>query len=176
MLSGDVSFNSFLKMFFVICVGAVVFYYYRGVLQGVWRDRKKNERTLVLSISVVIILVFITAGILSDPFHRSQTEDTYEKLAEVESAYHSLEYFYQEEGHLPASLGEDIDFSKSVRHYPNNYPNNGYTDISYEIVSKTSFRLCVLLETLPKGTDIQHYPYARFEIEDVGENCFDFTL
>ena len=171
LLSGDVSLNGSLKEFFVAGVGAVVFYYYRGVLQGVWRDRKKEEKVFVSVISAVVILVVIVAGVLSDPLDRPQREDTYEKLATVEHVYHSVEVFYHEEERLPESL-DFADFSKGGYRFP----VGSQDDVSYKVVDGTSFQICVLLEALPRGTAMKDYPYARFEVERIGENCFAFSL
>lgn len=165
--SGDISLNSFLKMLFVAGFGAMIFYYYRGVLQGVWRVRKKEERIFVISVSVLLALIIFVSVILSNPFERARLERAYETLSYVQNVYHSVEFFYNDEGHLPASL-DGID---SLKH-----PHREYIDVSYEVVDKKSYRLCASFEVLPKGADMPRYSYTRFEVKEVGESCFDFTV
>lgn len=170
-LSGDISLNGFFKMIFVSGVSAVVFYYYRGVLHGIWRGQKKEEKIFVSAVCTTIALVVVTAGLLSNPFNRSGLEETYEKLVSIQNIYHSLEFFYNEEGHLPVSL-DDESFAKD-RHHLN---TDRYNTISYEVVDAVSFNLCADFAVLPEGVDMKHYPYSRFKVGEIGKNCFEFTF
>lgn len=169
ILSGDTSLNSFFKMIFVAGVGLMIFYYYSGVLQGVWRIRKKEERVFVISVSVLLTLIILVSVILSNPFERARLERTYETLSYIQGVYYSIEHFYSDEGRLPVSL-EEIDLLK--------YPRREYidTDISYKVVNKKLYHLCASFDILPKGIDMQHYPYIRFEVKEIGENCFDLVV
>lgn len=169
LLSGDVSLNSFLKMFFVVGVGLMVFYYHRGVLHGAWRVRRGEERTFVVAVSVLLALIILTAVIVSNPFERVRMERIYKTLNYIQGAYHSVEHFYGDEGYLPVSLDEVDSLKRPHREYID-------IDIFYEIVNKKSYRLCASFDALPKGANVPHYPYARFEVAEIGENCFDLTV
>ena len=64
MLSGEISLNNSLKTICVAGVGLVVLYYYRGVLHGIWREKKKQEKVFVTILSTVVGLTVLSAAIL----------------------------------------------------------------------------------------------------------------
>ena len=170
VFSGDVSLHAFLQKLFVIGVGAMVFYYYRGVLHGVWRDHKKEEKVFVFVVSVLVALIVLTATIISNPFERMKLEKTYETFDHVLRVDNSIKAFYIEENRLPTSLDE----AELLKYSHGEYFD--IVDVSYEVVNKTGYRLCASFDMLPRGTDMRRYPYSRFEIEETGESCFDLTL
>ena len=78
---------------------------------------------------------------------------------------------------LPSTESYEKFMEENTRHYHHTREQECKSaSISYERIDKTHYRLCSTFEVLPEGTDVEHYPYRRFEVQEVGKNCFDAAV
>ena len=179
IFSGEILLNNFLKTIFVAAVGSAVFYYYHGILQGVWRTRKKQERLFVATVSTIVGLIVCGAIIIFNPFERPALKRTYETLGCVQSVSYTLtDAYLDEEGEgLPATdkYTEFLENNTAMHHHIKDRECVN-ANISYELISKTEYRLCAFFDAFPKGTTISHYPYKKFEVKEIGQNCFETNV
>ncbi len=172
-LSGDISWAFTLKSVFTAGVGAMVFYYYRGMLRGVWRNRGKEERVFVSSVSLLIVLLVGSTVWIVDPIDRSAKQKTYNTLAVMSNMRFKINLDFEEKKQLPKKLSEDLTESAMNVLYP---PSQNIGDISYKKTGYATYQLCGVFSIVPpeSETDISGYPYDDFPVTEVGENCFDF--
>ena len=176
LFSGDISLNNSLKTIGVASVGLMVFYYYRGVLQGVWRAQKKQEKQFVVITSVLVGLVVVSAVAIVNPLEQPALQRTYDKLSCIESVDNTLREVYADEkkGALPTTeLYADFLENEMRPYHHFREPECANADITYELLDKTHYRLCASFEKLPQGATIQFYPYRKFPVQQIGKNCFE---
>ena len=172
LFSGDISWSGFLKSVFVAGVGLAVFYYYRGVLRGVWRSHKKQERVFVVVVSTLVALVVAGSVVVFNPFSRPALQKAFDTVSCLDSLDSVLGEMYFEEKKIPVGELSDDALSDFLPRY---FVWKGECDtmgISYKRIDATRYQLCASFEVLPKGVSYKHYPH-HFSVQEVGENCFE---
>ena len=173
ILDGDISLAYALQLLFTFGVGLMVFYYYRGVLRGVWRTHRKEEKTFLFSV-VILVILLITSGVyIMNPLDRRDLDDTYATLHILETTHHEVNKFYKEKKYLPADLDTIPHLADSdVRWSPFN--DGMAEEVVYEKTAFSTYSLCTSFRFLPEGIDFHDYPFKDFPVEKVGDVCFDF--
>ena len=178
ILGGDISLGYFFKLLFVAGVGGLVFFYYRGVLRGVWRTHRKEERTLVCICAFLIVLIVITAVAILNPLDRKEISETLETLEIIEAFSNDVDRYYAEVKNIPVNPGSQA-FLKHDAVYHGRYLWEKHLDeqFTYKRINAANYRVCASFEALPTDAMKKHsgYPYERFEIEKRGETCFDLS-
>ena len=174
MLAGDISLSYLFKLLFTIGAGAVVFFYYRGVMRGLWRTHKREERAFVISVTLLVfILIAASVGILNPP-QRQALNRTYDTLETMRSVSDDIYTYYRDTELLPV----DIEDSMFLRHKTVNrehfFPLREHETgtFTYEPGTGTSYRLCASFDALPQMTFLDDYPYRQFPVEETGMTCF----
>lgn len=175
LFSGDMSLAGFLKSVFVVGIGSAVFYYYRGVLRGVWRSKKKQERVFVVVVSAVVACVVVGAVVVFNPLARPALQKAHTTVSCLDHLDSHLKSMYFDEKKIPAGTLSGDALSAISPHYFNWEEDCRAMDISYEQIDATNYRLCASFEVLPEGVSHKHYPY-RFRVEEVGESCFEESV
>ena len=179
ILSGEISLNNLCKTVFVASVGSAIFYYYRGVLRGAWRTKKKQERMFVVAASILVGLILLSTIIVFNPFERAALKRTYEKLDCMQSITSAVtdSYFDEKRKEIPTteSYIEFIENNRAMYHHIHEQEECD-SKITYEMIDTTHYRLCASFEVLPKGVTVRRYPYKKFEVKEVGQNCFDLDV
>ena len=170
LFSGDVSLSVFLKSVFVAGVGSAVFYYYRGVLHGVWRSQKKRERVFVVVVSVSVCCIVVGAVVVFNPFSYPSLREAYDTVSCLDRLDSHLKSVYFEEKEIPTGALSGDALSDVLPRYTSWREDCGAMGISYEQVDASHYRLCASFEVLPEK---QRYLSHRFHVESVGENCFE---
>ncbi len=164
VLSGDISWAHFLKLVFMLGIGAMTFYYYRGVLRHVWQSHRKEKKMLVVTVSALVILLLVLGVAVVRPLTQRSVAETYEALDHLKTVSREVNVFFSEKKYLPA----DLSVLEYIKH--------GYVvddgSVTYEKTGYASYRLCAEFEALPRGTDLSEYPYDDFEVKETGTNCF----
>ena len=175
LFSGDVSLSGFLKSVFVVSVGSVVFYYYRGVLHGVWRSQKKQEQVLVTVVSVFVVGIVVGAVVIFDPLSRpalQKAHDTISCLERLDSRLKS-EYFGEKEIPVGELSGDALSDHLLLHDYDPMWSSDcDVAGISYEQIDMSHYRLCASFEVLLEGVAHKYYPH-HFHVQKIGENCFE---
>lgn len=173
VLGGDISLGYLFKLLFTIGTGAMVFFYYRGVMRGLWRTHKREEWTFVMSMTSLIIILVITSVSILNPFERPALDKTYDTLEAMKGISEDLHMYHRETGLLPSDVRDTAFLQSDVVH--GTYRWEGYLDdeFTYERTEDSSYRLCASFEALPRMTSLPGYPYEQFLVETVGESCFD---
>ena len=180
ILSGDLSANNFLKALFVAGVGLGIFYYFRGVLRGAWRTEKKQEQVFVVITSIVVGAMVLGAIVIFNPVKQPALRRSYDKLDCIRSVSSTLKDMYSNKERrkdLPATEAYTEFLENNLRPYHHMREQECVdANISYELIDKTHYRLCASFEVLPEGTTVKHYPYRKFEVKELGKNCFEFDV
>ena len=174
LFSGDISLSGFLKSVFVVGVGSAVFYYYRGVLHGVWRSQKKRERIFVVVMSMLVAGIVVGAVVAFDPLSRPALQKVYDTISCLERLDSHLKGAYLEENKIPVGELSDDALSDILPHYVawETEVDCSAMGISYEQIDTSHYRLCASFEVLPEGVAHGHYPH-RFRVQEIGESCFE---
>ena len=176
VFGGDFYLGLLFKTAFSFGVGAMVFYYYRGVLKDVWRVHASEEKKFIISVSALVVLLTFVAVVIASPLSRHELADTYETLEALDVVSSDIESFYRENVYLPNQLGASVFLAHdSVQHarFWEEYLGDRFT---YEKSGQSSYQLCASFEVLPKGVDLAQYPYGQFVVEETGETCFTLDV
>ena len=175
-LGGDISLGYAFKALFVAGVGGVVFFYYRGVLQGMWRTHRKEERILVGTCTVLVLFLITVGIIILNPLERRSINETFETLEIIDAFSEDINAYYKRVEDVPdldtVNSGAFLDNEGVYREY--SWGRHLGERFTYERLDKSSYRICASFESVPNeaAKKSNGYPYRRFEVEEEGEQCF----
>lgn len=180
VLKGAVTLSSFFKILLTGVVGGLVFYYYLRVHRDTWAGKEMANKIYVFC-SVAVSFVFVVLGIvILDPVGRADFEKTLNSLEAVQAHTHSVQDFYNEEERLPNDLDETLSaYNSKPRYSPQRFGGDFLRtadEIHYVPTGDTTYQLCAIIHGIPRGSDLQGYPYEEFPVTGTGEQCFDLEV
>ena len=173
LFGGVTSVGQLFKSIFAAGVGAMIFYYYRGVSRAIWHLHASEERSFVISVAVLVVLLVLTAVFIVNPLSRGSVQETHETLEIVDAVDADIRHFFREHSYLPASL-DAAAFLYSDEVFRQHVWKTPLGDrFTYKRTGNSTYQLCASFDALPRGIDLADYPYGRFSLEETGEQCFD---
>ena len=176
-LGGDISIGYAFKSLFVAGIGGVVFFYYRGVLHGMWRTHRKEEKVLVGTCTLLVLLIIVTSVSILNPFERRSVNETFETLESMKAFTEDVDGYYKRTGSVPSDINssEFLDNEGVYREYE--WEKEVGERFTYERLSDTVYNLCASFNAVPpeRFRNSSGYPYERFKIQGKGEQCFTIT-
>ena len=153
-IQGDLSIALLFKVLIPLVIGLSSFYYYFGILKG-----ERRGITFRIAVSAFVIALVVLSLIVINPLTSSEVSGTHENLSDFERIVSEVDNKNKTE--TPENL-DDLYFT-----------NN---NIEYTKTGNTLYQLCAEFEELPRFTTFENYPYSKFDITEMGTNCFDFEI
>ena len=142
-------------------------YYYLGVLKDKWLKSTKDAKLFSWFVYGLAVIIFVLSIVIINPLTKNDLNDTYDKLRAAKDIKTSVSGFYSDKGYFPSSLN---DLRSNNRGYFRDDSGVEYSRLS------RGYSLCFEVKTVP--TRVEHftnYPFKEFPIDEVGENCFNFS-
>ena len=184
VLKGDISLNSFVSFALIMAFGSIIFYYYRGVLNDRWGENIKHANIFAtISLFLAVILLAFSVYVIN-PLNRIELIKTYDTLSKLASVTEGVDIFYEKNKILPVSI-ESIDVSdssdyNSIKHISikrtDDYISDRYIGVTYSHIGTKGFKVCGTFNELPQKINLKNYPYIKFPVTEIGENCFEFSV
>lgn len=188
-LGGEITTRFILKVAVVLLIAVGVFLHFLADLKGYWL----KERTYALyagTATGVLVLATIIAGffIIGSPSHFRDVRLDMQRTSDLQSMQYQVLNYFQTKRTVPGALS-DLNDALSGFTVPTD-PQTG-TAYTYEMVSKTSFKLCAHFSAASedlsgRGATSASYPMAVGEYgfkgqSDVwnhgaGDTCFTRTI
>lgn len=176
-LSGEITARFILKVFSVLVVAGIVFWYYLAEIRG-----KNTARSYVVAAwvsAVLVVALLVTAfAVFGSPANTRKVRLDSRRVSDLQSIQWQVLNQYQQKGTVPASISDLADpISGFV------LPVDPETKASYSYTKKsaTSFELCATFSAVSENVN----PSLRAMKEPVdtdnwahpaGEHCFDRSI
>ena len=167
---GAIFLENILKIVSTIGVGAMIYYFYRGGFHSKHDQQQKYITVIAVVLAIGIVCV---STVVINPLQRQAVLETYATLDYVRTVHIVLSQNLDAGEALPQEYN---DSEAPTRYsYGRKRQEARYESLTYEKTGATTFTLCADFAALPRGITLLRYPYARYEILETGEQCFDLT-
>lgn len=166
ILSGEIALAYLLKLLFTAGVGAMTFYYYNGVLHGLWQSHKKRERLFVATVLILAGIIIVTGITIINPLQRSAVIETNATLERI----HSMQTYIEGEFKTSGVLLEKYDMNFFYNRNSNAMP------VNYEKTGLFTYRLCAEFRVPSQNIDLPNYPYTNYPVPSADTHCFDLSV
>ena len=178
LLGGDISLSYLFKLLFVAGVGGMVFFYYRGVLRGMWRTHRTEEVTMISICAALIFVIAVTTIVILNPLERRAMDETFETLEMIESLTGDIDSYYEKVKYLPMDPSNRafVNHESVYREYY--WEQHIGERFTYKRSNNLAYTICAEFDAVPseKAKKADGYPYEQFEITEEGETCFDLSV
>ena len=153
----------------------MAFYYYRGVLRGIWREHRKEEMVFTYTVIGLVLLLSVVSVSVIQPFGVRDVKDTNATLKYVQHVEDRVRLFFDTKKYIPQSL-DDLSNLGDPKSWHHDGIYGTAKPVTYERTGRTTFTVCAVFDALPRGTDVHDYYYKNYEVVSIGKNCFDLDI
>ena len=165
-LVGDLTIRFLFKFLFLVFIGILLFYYYRGVWKNTWDQKRMQEKNLGRFVLALYVVTIVAVVVLINPLEARDRNLTKSNLDSAESALRGVGGFYNNNKALP-----NTNQLRNYRPYPFERGS-----VRYRRDSQTSFSICFEVLTQLPGENYGSYPYKEFGYQGLGNQCFAFEV